>query len=90
MGAATMRNLHVPLPEELHRQLRGEAQRSGRPATEVARSAIERWLHERSKAEVYAAVAAYATRWAGTAADLDPELEAAAVECLRATDRPKR
>ena len=88
MGAASaMKNLHVPLPEELYRELRGEAQRSGRPATEIARSAIECWLQERRKAEIYEAVAAYAAQWAGTSADLDPDLEAAAVECLLATDR---
>ena len=82
MSASVSRNLHVPLPEALHRRLRVEAERSHRPATELAREAIDRWLSDRQRAAVHEAISAYAAQHAGTPADLDPTLEAAAVEHL--------
>jgi predicted transcriptional regulator len=82
MSAAVSRNLHVPLPAALHRRLRIEAERSHRPATELAREAIDHWLSERQRAAVHEAISAYAAEHAGTTADLDPTLEAATVEHL--------
>lgn len=35
------KNLHVPLSEPLYRRLRAEAERERRPATEIAREAID-------------------------------------------------
>jgi predicted DNA-binding protein len=84
MSASALRNLHVPLPETLYRRLRVEAERSHRPATELVREAIDRWLSDRQRAAVHEAIAAYASECAGTTADLDPMLEAAAVEQLLA------
>ena len=77
-----MRNLHVPLPEALHERLRAQAERSARPATAVAREAIERWLAEAHRAAIHEEIARYARGVAGTNADLDPALEAAGVEHL--------
>jgi len=77
-----MRNLHVPLPEELYGRLREEAERSDRPATVLAREAIESWLKERKRAALHDAIAAFAERHAGTGADLDEQLEAASSEHL--------
>ncbi len=54
-----------------------------RPATAVARDAIELWLRERRKAMLREAIAAYAVEHAGTVADLDPTLEQAGLEVLR-------
>jgi hypothetical protein len=82
MSTSAARNLHVPLPEALYLRLRAEAERSHRPATELAREAIDRWLSDRQRAAVHEAIAAYAAECAGTTADLDPVLEAAAVEHL--------
>ena len=76
------RNFHVPLPEEVHSALRGEAERSGRPATALAREAIEAYLRRRQKIALHEAIATYARRQAGAKTDLDPELESAAVEHL--------
>jgi hypothetical protein len=77
-----MRNLHVPLPEPLYRRLRAESDRTRRAATEIAREAIERWLSEQRRIVTHAALSAYASESAGTGADLDPALEAAATEHL--------
>lgn len=80
---ATKKNFHLPLPEDVYRALREEAAAARRPATAVAREAIELWLRERRKAVVHEAIATYAAEHAGTAADLDPALEQAAIEVLR-------
>jgi hypothetical protein len=79
----TRKNFHLPLPADVYEALREEAAAVKRPATVVAREAIELWLRERRKRVVREAVAAYAAEHAGTAADLDPALEQAGVEVLR-------
>ncbi len=80
---ATMRkNLHVPLPDDLNDELRTEAERSGQPATEIARDAIRQFLRERRRQSLHEGIAAYARRVAGTAADLDRELEDSTLEDL--------
>ena len=56
----------------------------GRPATVVAREAIEMWLEQRRRRTlVREAIAAYAVEHAGSPADLDPTLERASLELLR-------
>jgi predicted DNA-binding protein len=82
MAAKAKRNLHVPLPETLHRRLRAESGRLGLPATTLARNAIEAWIEERDRLEVHDAIVEYARDMAGSAADLDDNLEKAAVEHL--------
>jgi hypothetical protein len=82
MPASTLRNLHVPLPEPLYRRLRAAAERVHRPATELAREAIDQWLAQSQKAAIHDAITSYAAACAGTHADLDPALEASAVEHL--------
>lgn len=82
MEDSTLHNFHVPLPEEIYSKLREEAERSKRPATALARQAIEDWLRQREKAALSDAIAAYAAEHAGGDVDLDKELEAAAVEHL--------
>jgi predicted transcriptional regulator len=89
MTTRVHRNLHVPLPGTLHDRLRAVATRSGRPATSVAREAIESWVEERERQAVHEAIAAYATEMAGTAADLDETLERAAIEHLRRQRRKR-
>ena len=72
MIANTVRNFHVPLPENVYDALGEEAAALGRPATVIAREAIEAWLRERRRASVHEAIAAYAAKHAGTTADLAP------------------
>jgi predicted transcriptional regulator len=78
-----MKNLRVRLPEETHRLLRVTAERTKAPATALAREAIEAWLRqeERRRAQ-HDAIAAYAETMAGTALDLDADLERAGIEHL--------
>jgi len=67
----------------VYEALRAEAASLRRPATAVAREAIEAWLRERKRAGVREAIATYALKHAGTAADLDASLESASLELLR-------
>ncbi|MDE0033289.1 MAG: hypothetical protein OXU75_09170 [Deltaproteobacteria bacterium] len=48
----------------------------------MVREAIDAWLAEREKEALHASIADYAHTVAGTTADLDPEMESAAVEHL--------
>jgi predicted DNA-binding protein len=89
MPATTHRNLHVPLPAPLHERLQAEATRSKRPATRLAREAIEAWVDNREREVVREAIATYANEMAGTPADLDDDLEHAAVEHLRGRRRKR-
>ena len=79
---SALRNLHVPLPEPLYRRLRAGAEKSGRPATDLAREAITRWLAEEDRQRLREAIQDYARGAAGTRDDLDPSLEAASLEHL--------
>src|SRR5438128_818407 len=83
MSTTTTKNLHVPLPHSLYSRLRREAERTRRPATELAREAIDRWLEERRQQAIAEGIAEYARRFGGTAADLDEGLEAAGIEELQ-------
>lgn len=76
-----MRNFHVPLADSTYMKLRKEAEQLGRPATELARTAIEEWLRQRRRQALHEAIASYASRNAGKA-DLDEDLERAGVEAL--------
>jgi predicted DNA-binding protein len=89
MAGRAKHNLHVPLPEPLHDRLRAEAKRSGRPATTLAREAIEAWIEERQRQAVHEAIAEYAGEMAGSPADLDEELERAGVDHLVSSGRKK-
>jgi hypothetical protein len=80
---SAVRNFHLPLPVTVYEALRQEAARSAKPATVVAREAIEAWLNERRRSAVHEAIAHYAVRHAGTPVDLDPVLEKAALDLLR-------
>ena len=82
-----MKNFHVPLPEQTYDQLRMAAERAKMPATVAAREAIDSWLRQQLRKERHQAIAAYAAEMAGTALDLDTELEAAGIEHLAKTDK---
>lgn len=88
--AKPVRNFHLPLPEPLYRRLQDVAERANRPATVVARYAIESWLRHQRRAGVREAIAAYAAEVAGTREDLDPDLETASLEAWRREPKTKR
>ena len=75
-----MKNFHLPLPNQSYALLRTEAERTNVPATALAREAIDSWLKDRARKARHDAIGAYAVKMAGTALDLDHDLEAAAVE----------
>jgi predicted transcriptional regulator len=85
-----VRNFHLPLPEPLYQRLQDVAARANRPATAVARYAIESWLRHQRRAAVREAIAAYAAGAAGSREDLDPNLEAASLEALRPRPKARR
>jgi predicted DNA-binding protein len=82
MKTTTVRNFHIPLPEQVYNRLRELAQRQHRPATQLARQAVEYWLEEQERLTLHEEIAAYAARQAGSADDLDEELETAGLELL--------
>ncbi len=86
MSRARIRNFHLPLSEDLYAELRAEARKRGRPATVVARGALEAWLRQARLQEVAEGIAGYAVKHAGTLADLDPALEEAGLEAWRDSD----
>jgi predicted DNA-binding protein len=83
------KNLHVPLPEGLYRRLRAEAERTRRPATDLAREAIDHWLAEARRESLRNEIAGYAQSVGGSDDDLSPEVEAAAIEHVFGEVTPK-
>ena len=77
-----MKNFHLPLPEQTYAGLRAEAERTGVPATTLAREAVDWWLRQQVRKARHDAIVAYATEIAGTALDLDADLESAGIEHL--------
>jgi hypothetical protein len=82
-----MYDFHLPLPEDLHEMLRDEVASSGQPATVVAREALQSWLLQQRRRRRHEEIADFAAAYAGTAFDLDEELEAASIEALETEDR---
>ena len=82
-----MRNFHVPLPDDTYEHLKAAAERSKVPATALARGAIDFWLRRELRKARHDAIARYAAEAAGTALDLDADLEAAGIENLVKTGR---
>lgn len=89
MTVMARKNFHVPLPPETYDALREESEARGIPATTLVREAVEGWLDDQKANRLRDEIAAYALGNAGTGADLDPELEAAAVVELKAATERK-
>jgi hypothetical protein len=60
-----MSNFHLPLPEQTYMGLRAEAERTGVPATTLAREAVDWWLRQQGRKARHDAIAASATEMAG-------------------------
>ena len=80
-----MKNFHLPLPEETYMALRAEAERTGVPATTLAREAVDWWLRQQARKARHDAIASYAAEMAGTRLDIDADLESAAAEHILKT-----
>ena len=85
-----MKNFHLPLPEQTYIGLKAEAERTGVPATTLAREAVDGWLRQQGRKTRHDAIAAYAMEMAGTRFDLDTELESAAIEHMLNTSKAIR
>ncbi len=83
----SVKNFHLPLPDDTYEHLRSAAERAKVPATAIAREAIDFWLRQQLRKERHDAIAAYAAEMAGTSLDLDASLEAAGIDHLMATGR---
>lgn len=82
MKAAAIHNFHIPLPDHIYTRLREVAKRQHRPATQMAKQAVEYWLEEQEKLALHEEIASYAAHTAGSFEDLDDQLEAASLEHL--------
>jgi hypothetical protein len=89
-ASGAIKNFHLPLPPSVYEALRDEAAAAKRPITALAREIIEAWLRERQKMMVRETIAAYAAQHAGSAVDLDRDLEAASLDVLRGRRRGRR
>ena len=85
-----MKNFHLPLPEQTYTGLRAEAERTGVPATTLAREAVDSWLRQQCRKARHEAIATYAAEMAGTHLDLDADLESAGIEHLVNTGKAAR
>jgi len=77
---AALSNFHIPLPPDLHEMLRDEAERSGQPATALARQALQT---QRRRQRLHEEIAVWAKDHAGTDLDLDKDVERAGLELLK-------
>jgi len=85
-----VKNLPVPLSDQLYALLQAQASRTARPAAQLAREAIVDWLRSVKREEVSRQLARYAAACAGTDQDLDPDLEDVAIDELRRLDQQER
>ena len=83
-------NFHLPLPEPVYQRLKSAAKKQHKPATQLAKQALEQWLDEQERLTVHEEIAAYAASVAGTAFDLDEAFEAASLEHLAESESGKR
>lgn len=77
MPTTAKKNLHVPLSEDVHAELKAQAQRVGEPATVLARRAIEERVRALKREQIADEITAYANAVAGTIDDFDPSISAA-------------
>jgi len=82
-----MKNLHLPLSDQTYMSLRAEAERTGVPATTLAREAVDCWVRQQARKARHQAIAAYAAQMAGTRLDFDANLESATIEHLLNTGK---
>jgi predicted DNA-binding protein len=79
---STPHNFHIPLPDPIYQRLKSVAKRQHKPATQLAKQALESWLDEQERLALHEEIATYAAAMAGTVDDLDESFESAALEHL--------
>jgi len=86
MKSSATSNFHLPLPAPLHDRLRAAAKQQHRPATQLAKQAIEYWLEKQERLALHEDISSYATQAAGSNDDLDEQLQAAGLEHLNSEE----
>ncbi len=79
-------NFHLPLPAPLHARLRAAAKQQHRPATQLAKQAIEYWLEKQERMALHEEITRYATQAAGSSDDLDEQLQSVGLEHLNSEE----
>jgi predicted DNA-binding protein len=79
---STKQNFHVPLSPEVYERLKLEAQHLQRPATEVARVAIENQLYFMERSRIELELQAFIDEVAGSEADFDTTIAMAGAEVI--------
>lgn len=82
MVSGTITRLELPLESDVWGLLQVEAARMGRPAVSLVSDVVVNWVRERQRQRVAQEIAEFAAANAGSELDLDPALEAAALEVL--------
>ena len=75
-------NFHIPLPDPIYQRLKSVAKRQHKPATQLAKQALESWLDEQERLALHEEIATYAAAIAGTVDDLDESIETVTLEHL--------
>lgn len=85
-----LKNFHIPLPPDLHSELKKAAKQQQTSATKIVRALINAWLEQRKKLKVRQKISteitAFAREYAGTDYDLDPEWGSIGEEILSMTE----
>jgi predicted DNA-binding protein len=89
-AVSRVKNFHLPLPDRTYRELRLIAERTHRPATQLAREAIESWIEKLKGDALRREIEEYARANAGSEVDLDPRIESAAIEYLHAAESDEK
>jgi len=76
----------MPLSDPVYQRLKSVAKKQHKPATQLAKQALEQWLDEQEKLALHEEIAGYAASMAGTVDDLDESLETVSLEYLAETD----
>ncbi len=83
MSISSPKNIHVPLDNTIHLELKKIAESLKLPLTTLARVAIQDWIKARKRFQVQKELAAYVSKYAGSDLDLDTSLEKEALKELQ-------
>ncbi|OFZ78267.1 MAG: hypothetical protein A2583_02285 [Bdellovibrionales bacterium RIFOXYD1_FULL_53_11] len=84
------RNFHIPLSDETYIALRHASEKTKKPATQIARDALDYWLKEQENNAIKDEITRYAKSFAKTEFDLDAGLEEAGVDYLLNAEKKRR
>ncbi len=82
MSSEAITKLELELDGDVWGMLHDEAIRTGRPTVSLASDVVTKWVRERQRQRVAQEIAEFAAAHAGSELDLDPKLEAAALDVL--------